>query len=155
MKKIIVETVGNSIMISLFAASLIEFFSTNAQYTDNGFESTTGIVSVVFVIYMVLFGLVRWGISKRNTDYSLTAGEFSAADEREKSNVSFAAIMSYRAMIFSLLLSLFIFSFADIIANPPFNVQMNLFVAGISLFTFVICIGFISYGVAWVFKDTR
>ena len=54
MKKIIVETVGNSIMVSLFAASLVEFFSMNAQYTDNGFESTTGSISIVFVVYLVL-----------------------------------------------------------------------------------------------------
>ena len=79
MKKIIVETVGNSIMVSLFAASLVEFFSMNAQYTDNGFESTTGNISIVFVVYLVLFGLIRWGISKRNKDYSLKDGEFSAS----------------------------------------------------------------------------
>ena len=54
MKKIIVETVGNSIMVSLFAASLVEFFSMNAQYTDNGFESTTGNISIVFVVYLIL-----------------------------------------------------------------------------------------------------
>ena len=98
MKKIIVETVGNSIMVSLFAASLVEFFSMNAQYTDNGFESTTGNISIVFVVYLVLFGLIRWGISKRNKDYSLKDGEFSASDEREKNNAYFASVVSYKGV---------------------------------------------------------
>ncbi len=155
MKKIIVETVGNSIMVSLFAASLVEFFSMNAQYTDNGFESTTGNISIVFVVYLVLFGLIRWGISKRNKDYSLKDGEFSASDEREKNNAYFASVVSYKAIITSLIISLFIFVFIEITTNPPFNNTFDLFISGIILFTIVICVGFISYGIAWIFKDTR
>lgn len=65
MKKIVFETIGNLIMASLFAASLIEFFSIKAQYTDTGFESTLGPISIGFVVYMALFGLIRLGFSKK------------------------------------------------------------------------------------------
>ena len=49
MKKIIFETIGNSVMVMLFAASIIEFFSINAQYTQNGFQFTAGKISSIFI----------------------------------------------------------------------------------------------------------
>lgn len=155
MVKILIETIGNSIMVSLFAASLIEFFSTNAQYGADGFESTTGIVSFIFLIYLILFGLVRWVMSKRNKSYSLAEGEFSAADEREERNASFAATISYKALIISLLLSLAGLVFTEFARKPPFNESFDLFISGVTLITIVICVGFVSYGMAWIYKDTR
>ncbi len=43
----------------------------------------------------------------------------------------------------------------EITTRPPFNETFDLFILGIILFSTVICIGFISYGTAWIFKDTR
>ena len=155
MKNIIFETIGNSIMISLFAAGLIEFFTINARYSDSGLEFMLGKISGAFLIYLVLFGISKWIFSKRDKNYSSKDGEFSAADEREKSNSYFASVISYKAIITSLIIALIIFVFVEITTRPPFNETFDLFILGIILFSTVICIGFISYGTAWIFKDTR
>ena len=99
MKKIIFETIGNSIMISLFAAGLIEFFTINARYSDSGLEFMLGKISGAFLIYLVLFGISKWIFSKRDKNYSSKDGEFSASDEREKNNSYFASVISYKAII--------------------------------------------------------
>ena len=99
MKKIIFETIGNSIMISLFAAGLIEFFTINARYSDSGQEFMLGKISGAFLIYLVLFGISKWIFSKRDKNYSSKDGEFSASDEREKNNSYFASVISYKAII--------------------------------------------------------
>lgn len=154
MKKILLEAIGNSIMVALFAATLIEIYSTNAQYVADGSSFTTGIVSIVFLIYSITFSISKWLLSKKDKDYSVKDGEFSAADEREKQNAYFASIVSYKFMITSLLIALIIFVSVHVFSQPPFIYQIDLFVSGIILFTSVICIGFLSYGIAWVFKDT-
>lgn len=63
--------------------------------------------------------------------------------------------ISYKAIITSLMIALIIFVFIEITTKPPFNETFDLFVSGVILFSTVICIGFISYGTAWIFKDTR
>ena len=155
MKKIIFETVGNLILVSLFAAVIIEVFVTNVKYTNDGSQFTTGTISSIFLIYLIVFLISRWVLSKKDKSYSLKQGEFSASDEREKNNAYFASVVSYKAIITSLIISLFIFVFIEITTNPPFNNTFDLFISGIILFTIVICVGFISYGAAWIFKDTR
>lgn len=155
MKKIIFETVGNLILVSLFAAVIIEVFVTNVKYTNDGSQFTTGTISSIFLIYLIVFLISRWVLSKKDKSYSLKQGEFSASDEREKNNAYFASVVSYKAIITSLIISLFIFVFIEITTNSPFNNTFDLFISGIILFTIVICVGFISYGAAWIFKDTR
>lgn len=155
MKKIILEAIGNSIMVTLFAATLIEIYSTNAQYTADGSSFTTGTVSIVFLVYSIIFSISRWLLSKKDKSYSVKDGEFSAADEREKHNAYFASIVSYKSMITSLLVALVVFVSIHVFSQPPFVNQIDLFTSGIILFALVICIGFLSYGTAWIFKDTR
>ena len=104
---------------------------------------------------MIVFLISRWVLSKKDKSYSLKQGEFSAADEREKNNAYFASIVSYKSTIISLFIALGIFVFINNLLNPPFDIELNLFVSGVVLFTLVICIGFLSYAIAWVFKDTR
>ena len=155
MKKIIFETIGNILMSILFAAALIETFSINANYTSVGQEFILGKLSISFLIYFVLFGLSRWILSRKSKDYSSKKGEFSTADEREINNSYFASIISYKAIITSLIISLCLFVLIEVMTKPPFNSSFDLFISGIILITIVICIGFISYGIAWIFKDTR
>ena len=155
MRKILFESIGNIIMVSLFGAVIIEIFSTNAIYSDHGFQFTTGNISMVFFIYLIIFLVSRWALSKKDKSYSLKDGEFSTADEREKSNSYFASMVSYKATIFSLFVALGSFLFINSLLNPPFHAEIDLFTSGIILFALVICIGFLSYAMAWVFKDTR
>ena len=155
MKKILFETIGNILMMSLFSGATIEIFSKNAEYSVNGQLFSPGKVSIAFLIYLILFGLSKWIFSKKNKDYSSKDGEFSAADERERGNSYFAAVVSYKAIITSLMIALITFVFIEITTKPPFYNSFDLFVSGIILFTIVICIGFISYGTAWIYKDTR
>lgn len=148
MKKIIFEAIGNLIFVLLFAAVIIEVFVTNVKYT-------TGTISSIFLIYLIVFLISRLVLSKKDKSYSLKQGEFSAADEREKNNAYFASIVSYKSTIISLFIALGIFVFINNLLNPPFDIELNLFVSGVVLFTLVICIGFLSYAIAWVFQDTR
>ncbi len=104
---------------------------------------------------MIVFLISRLVLSKKDKSYSLKQGEFSAADEREKNNAYFASIVSYKSTIISLFIALGIFVFINNLLNPPFDIELNLFVSGVVLFTLVICIGFLSYAIAWVFQDTR
>ena len=124
------------------------------------------IISSIFLIYLIVFLISRWVLSKKDKSYSLKQGEFSAADEREKNNAYFASIVSYKSTIISLFIALGIFVFINKLSiffnksiknllNPPFDIELNLFVSGVVLFTLVICIGFLSYAIAWVFQDTR
>lgn len=155
MRKIIFEAIGNLILVSLFAAVIIEVFVTNVKYTNDGSQFTTGTISSIFLIYLIFFLISRWVLSKKDKSYSLKQGEFSAADEREKNNAYFASIVSYKSTIISLFIALGIFVFINNLLNPPFDIELNLFVSGVVLFTLVICIGFLSYAIAWVFQDTR
>ena len=155
MRKIIFEAIGNLILVSLFAAVIIEVFVTNVKYTNDGSQFTTGTISSIFLIYLIVFLISRWVLSKKDKSYSLKQGEFSAADEREKNNAYFASIVSYKSTIISLFIALGIFVFIHNLLNPPFDIELNLFVSGVVLFTLVICIGFLSYAIAWVFQDTR
>ncbi|MGY0401771.1 hypothetical protein [Carnobacterium jeotgali] len=155
MKKIIFETMGNLIFISLFAAVIIEVFVTNVKYTNEGVQFTTGTISIIFFIYLIVFLTSRWILSKKDKSYSLKQGEFSASDEREKNNAYFASIISYKSTIISLFIALGIFVFINTLLNPPFNTDLNLFISGVVLFTLVICTSFLSYAIAWIFQDTR
>lgn len=155
MKKIIFEAIGNLILVSLFAAVIIEIFVTNATYTTDGIQFTTGPISSIFLIYLIVFLISRWVLSKKDKSYSLKQGEFSAADEREKNNAYFASIVSYKSTIISLFMALSIFVFINNLLSPPFDIELSLFVSGVVLFTLVICISFLSYAIAWVFQDTR
>lgn len=62
---------------------------------------------------------------------------------------------SYKSMIIGLFFALGVFVFINNLLHPPFNTELNLFVSGVVLFALVMCVGFLSYAVGWVFKDTR
>ncbi|UJF16047.1 hypothetical protein LZ578_02590 [Jeotgalibaca sp. MA1X17-3] len=65
MKKILFETIGNILMMSLFSGATIEIFSKNAEYSVNGQLFSPGKVSIAFLIYLILFGLSKWIFSKK------------------------------------------------------------------------------------------
>lgn len=71
MRKIIFEAIGNLILVSLFAAVIIEVFVTNVKYTNDGSQFTTGTISSIFLIYLIVFLISRWVLSKKDKSYSL------------------------------------------------------------------------------------
>ena len=100
------------------------------------------------------FALLGRNGSGKSTILKIILG-LKTADYGEKNNAYFASIVSYKSTIISLFIALGIFVFINNLLNPPFDIELNLFVSGVVLFTLVICIGFLSYAIAWVFQDTR
>lgn len=59
MKKVLIEGIANTILIILFALTLIHPFS-HFKLSDSGLEFTLSVYTLLFFVFMILFGIVSW-----------------------------------------------------------------------------------------------
>lgn len=102
MKKIIIEQIGNIIMIVLLAAMLIESLtSPKTTLTSEGFALEFGQFAYLFIAWLVIFGIIKLLASKilKKDGYQFNSGEFSVRDEREMLLTQKSVIFSYKLLV--------------------------------------------------------
>lgn len=152
MKKIIIEQIGNIIMVTLCTWMLVSMV-TNSYWRANGNSKfQVGVSGILFLAWLVIFGIVKIILSKTDRSYNYDSGELSTADEREKTISEHAIRWTYK-VLFTLLL-------IDLITVPVTGVIID---SDITLFKQVVVIdlggtlivGFITYLTGWIRFDMK
>lgn len=147
MKKIIFEQLGNIISVILLTTSILEI-NNDLKVSQNEIHFSLGIYTLSFLVWIIIFTVLRYLYSKINKSYNFKKGEYSVADEREESISYKASVCSYKCVIFILLILLLL--------NIPlsFITPLNT----ISTYVFVtlylsisIILGFLSYTLSWIY----
>lgn len=150
MKKVIIEQIGNVIMVGL-ATYMLMFMVAHSFWRDNGDSLFKfGIAGILLVGWLILFGLIRLFLIKTDHSFKSSKGELSTADEREK-EISAKSIAGTYKVIFTLLL---IDLFGTAIVSVIIGNQVVLFrQITIATFGITIMIGFLTYLVTWIYFD--
>ena len=151
MKKILIEQVGNTVMILLFTATTIDMIN-RSHFGPNGMQLEFGWINYVFLVWLLGFNIIRHLLARRDRSFNPDAGEFSAADEREERIADRSVRMSYRFLVTGVLLGLVIISGLGITSGISTRLLAKLsvlFLGGL------ISIGFVVYTISWAYFDRR
>ena len=155
MKKIIVEQVGNIILLGLFGAALSQtlLLSVNPP-AGMFFNIQTGALTSLFVVWLIIWGVVRRLLAKkwRAEGFRLNKGEYSVQDEREELISNFAIKKSYDAFKITLMVSLCIYFFCQTL--PLLSEQIQL-ILPIILIIGSCVIAIMTHLVAWMVADNK
>ncbi len=149
MKKVVYECVGNSILFALMGLMLTQPFSEYSTGAD-GFYAVTGVLPVVFIVYLILFAGFRFFIFRKGKKSLYKDSELSFADEREKIIVAESTKTAYQVLVFGLIVSM------AVLAGTRFfsltfleNANISIYTVGIALITINLILAMISYCLKW------
>ncbi|MGX7030300.1 hypothetical protein [Vagococcus zengguangii] len=155
MKKIIVEQIGNIILIGLFGAALSQtlLLSVNPP-TGMLFQIKTGWLTSLFILWLIIWGAVRMILARkwRIEGYQFNKGEYSVQDEREELISNYAIKKSYDAFKITLIVALCAYFFCQTVSLFSENMQLIL---PIILIVTSCLIAIITHLVAWLIADRK
>jgi len=148
MKRVIFECIGNSILFVLAGMMLIHPFS-EFQNTDEKFYFATGIFPLIFVLYLIVFGLVRLVVYKKSKK-PFKDSELSFSDEREKIIVAESTKLAYQVIITSLLVIMAVLAGIRFFSLTILqNMGIDLYSVSIALITVTLVFAMLAYGIKW------
>ncbi|KRL18511.1 hypothetical protein FD12_GL002567 [Lentilactobacillus rapi DSM 19907 = JCM 15042] len=152
MKKVIIEQIGNIIMVIL-ATWTMSYMVANSYWHANGESSFRfGIYGILFLAWLIIFGIVRAILGRVDPSFNSSQGELSAGDEREKAISQQALRWIYHVMITLLLI--------ELIAIPVLSLGMGaqpvLFAQAVVIaLGGALIISFIVYLSGWLYFDAK
>lgn len=146
MKKVIIEQIGNIIMVILATCTMMYTVS-HSYWTTTGESSFQfGVYGIMLLVWLIIFGIIRVILARQDPSFNLNRVELSAADEREKAISQQALRWTYHVMITLLLI--------ELIVIPILSVGMDahpvLFALGGALI-----ISFMAYLSGWLYFDAK
>jgi len=150
MKKILFEQLGNSITVVILTLAMIQSIN-NSIIKEDDFSIIFGSVWGIFVVWMIIFGIIRYIYSRKDKGYDRKKGELSFQDEREKMIGKKSTKITYGVVIATLLIFLIFFFFFS-----SFILDIKLLkVVTISLFGINIIIAYMTYLISWLILDYK
>lgn len=149
MKKVIYECVGNSILFVLAGMMFIHPFS-DYQYDSNGFNVVIGIFPIIFIVYLIVFMVIRFFVFKDGRKSVYKNSELAFSDEREKIIVTESTKTAYQVLVLSLIISMAFLAGARVFSLTLLaDMGIDVYSIGIALITLNLVLAMISYCVKW------
>ncbi|WP_054654795.1 hypothetical protein [Lentilactobacillus kisonensis] len=137
-------------MVGLGTCMLV-FMVANSHWDVNGTSSFQfGPFGILFLAWLIVFGIIRLGLSKLDQSYHTGEGELSAGDERERKISQRALGWTYRVVFTLLIIELF----GVPVMSIGFGSRLVLFrQAVVVVIGSTLIIGFLTYLVGWIYYD--
>lgn len=150
MKKIIFEQTGNVVTIILLMMTMLQAVNLEQTHSENTlFRIEFGYFLVLFIIWIIIFGLLRFFISKRSHGhYNREKGEFSVEDEREQM-IQFQTIKISYTVLFALVIGSLFISFLSYFLLSDTTIMIKLIIISLCL---SIVATIITYTAIWSYK---
>ena len=155
MKKIVIEQLGNLLLVGLFGASLAQSLLISQPLSDDYlFILNFGWLTPLFLGWGILFSIIRgmMGIKLKKIGYSPRKGEFSAQDEREELLSAKATRISYYSFIIMIIGSMAVYY---VWRTLPIELPAIQLILPIILLTLTGLVAIASYLVTWLVADLR
>ncbi len=150
MKKILLEQLGNSITVVILTLAMIQSIN-NSIIKEDDFSIVFGSIWAVFVVWMIIFGVIRYIYSRKDKGYNRKRGELSFQDEREKMIGKKSTKITYIVIITILLMFLiFFFFFSSFILDIKLLKIVTISLLGIS-----VVIAYMTYLISWLILDYK
>ncbi len=145
MGKILFEQLGNCITVVILMLAMIQSIN-NSVIEENSFSILFGSMWSIFVVWMIIFGSIRYTYSIKDNGYDRSKGELSFQDEREKIIGKKSTKITYIVIITILSMFLiFFFFFSTFILDIKVLKIVTISLLGIS-----IIIAYMTYLISWL-----
>ncbi len=148
MKKIVIKSVGNLVLFSLFGLAFLFPFSEIQSVEHVGFSTTIAIYPVLLAAYLIICPALYYILRKKLTWSKNDISELAFSDEREKMIVAEATKTSYITLICGLIASIAIIGGVKLFSLFTHE-DINIYFISILLMTILLVLSTISYCIKW------
>ncbi|QOX64545.1 hypothetical protein FRZ06_14945 [Anoxybacterium hadale] len=148
MKKIIIKSTGNVILFLLVGLAFLFPFSEINSIQSVGFSVTLSIYPIMLGVYLILYPILYYMVSKRLKWSKTDIHELAFSDEREKIIVAEATKISYIVLTGGLILSIAIIGGIKLFSLFTHE-EVSVYFASILLITILLVLSTISYCAKW------
>ena len=152
MKKVLFEQTTNILLVIFLALALIQSIPT-AYLNDSGFYVEFGIFSAAFLLTFIVSIAFRFVLASKwkKDGYTITQGEFSTRDEREKMIRDKAVTLTYKVAIGVMTVSTAVIFFLMISSLNAIEMKQLV----IAVLSTTVVLSMFSYLVSWIVFDRK
>lgn len=148
MKRIIVISIGNIVLLLLLCLALLFPFSSLQQAGETGFAATLTIFPFLFIAYLMLYPIALYFSKKLFRWNTREDSEFSFSDEREKTITMGAATTTYKVLFSGVLVSVATLGTVKFFALFS-HIEISIYFVSVLLLTALLIISTASYCIKW------
>lgn len=148
MKKIVIKSVGNIILFSLFGLAFLFPFSEIGVIENVGFRTTISIYPIMLAAYLIIYPILYYILRKRLMWSKKDVSELAFSDEREKVIVAEATKTSYITLIGGLIVGIAIIGGVKLFSLFTHE-DISIYFISILLMTILLVVSTVSYCIKW------
>ena len=147
MKKTVFQCAGNLLLFTLMGLSFLFPFSEVIR-TESGFQGSVSVFPFLFMIYLVVYPIICFIISKKYPWGKSADSELTYSDEREKIIVAESTKIAYQVLVGGLMFAIVAIGGVKLFSLST-GVTISTYLTSIALLTVLLDIATISYCTKW------